>query len=130
MTYAVDREHYSIDFDPARHFVKVVRRGFWTVAVFDEYVRELRSILELVQIRQKDFVGLIDIRDQGVQTAEVAQCFQRLIADDSIQPVRVAVLTTKALSKLQAERVGRTTQRVFTTEKEALAWLFPKEPDT
>lgn len=126
----IEREHYSILFEPTRRLVRITRRGLWTVEIFGQYDGELRSLLELVQLRTREFLGLIDIRDQGVQTREVAQRFEKLIAEDLLQPVRVAVLTTKALAKLQAERVGRTTQRVFTSENEALDWLFGGADET
>lgn len=126
----VNREYYSISFEPARRFMRVTRRGLWTIGVFRQYERELRSMLHLVQLRDREFLGLVDLREQGVQTREVAQCFEALIAQDPLQPVRVAVLTTKALSKLQVERVGRTTQKVFTSELEALSWLFCSDDET
>ncbi len=120
----VRHERYTIGFEPDLRLVTVARRGLWTVETFESYERDLRRILAGVQAMSRDFLGLIDLRAQTVQTREVAERFRGLIAEDRLQPVRVAVVTMGALAKLQAGRVGRTTQRVFTDKESARAWLL------
>ena len=124
MSFEKHTDHYSIVVDHVLNLLHITRRGHWTIGIFDEYEQELRKQLPHLMRNPDGYVSLVDVREQPIQSQDVASRFERLVADNTIAPAKVAIIATQALARLQARRLSRANQQIFTSEEEARLWLL------
>ncbi|MDB5577578.1 MAG: hypothetical protein JWR80_2754 [Bradyrhizobium sp.] len=116
---------YEIVIDSTRRHIKITVTGFVTMADFDAFEGSLSQIMTRLGWSAGSYTGLIDNRRHDVAQQELVGRIQQFLKSPILQPVRLAVLSGSMLSKLQSKRLDPQNQ-VFTTEAEAIAWLFPK----
>ena len=103
-------------------------RGYWTVETLGSFNDALDDLL----VRHRTGAGaarqlklLVDAREQDVQSREVIDALRQRAGSRGGTDVRVAVVVSGMLRKLQAERVAPNANRaVFLDEGAARQWLL------
>jgi len=116
---------YTIDVQNDPPLLRVAMRGFWTMDTFNAYVRDCGAAMHKLIARHGRFDMLSECNDYPIQGPDVSAAFERLkdMGDQTAQN-RIAVVTSSALGRLQAERlIGNQHSRVFGSEAAALEWL-------
>jgi hypothetical protein len=122
---------YEIRLDKPLKYAHIVVHDFWDDDSMTRYERDVRrTYLELKQLGGTTKL-LVDHRGSPVQAAKYAERAVRMVARLShLRPERVAILVTEMLVKIQVARAlapDRATREIFTSEDEAMAWLFGNE---
>lgn len=116
---------FSISMDPARKFVRIIMRSFWTIADQERFAAILRAMLRTFG-RQGCQIGtqvtLIDLRDFPAQSTDVLSRLAQMTADRSIGSRRIAILLSSQLLKMQARRTAPD-YSLFEDEAAAMVWL-------
>lgn len=123
------RQTYSIATDASRQLIRLTFVGQWEPAMVGAYRRDLDHALAAMLAeggRPGSYHTLVDLREQAVQSRETAADFQAIIAAYSPLSRRTAILMSgSALHRMQIMRIsGDAGRAFFTTEEEAMAWLF------
>jgi hypothetical protein len=93
-----------------------------------------RSELEAVRSMGScsgEFVLLVETKGNVVQSKDVMDAFQRLIAHSPVKAKRIAIVRAGALSSMQTRRIAKAREAVdvFDTVQEAEVWLFSESAD-
>lgn len=117
--------HYTVKVQNDPPLIRVVMRGFWTMETFEAYMRDCGAAMQKLVARHGRFDTLGDCNDFPIQGPEVSAAFEHLKAmSDKTPQNRIAIVTSRALGRMQAERlVGNAHSRIFATEAAALEWL-------
>lgn len=120
---------YTIVTDPARQMVRLRLVGHWDRRTVDAYREDVgRAMAKMAADggRSGEYLLLIDVREQGVQSQEVASACQAIVAAYSPMVRRSALLTSpSALHQLQSRRIsGQVGRGCFRDEEEAIAFLL------
>ena len=122
-------EFFKTHVDPRQSLVRLSLSGQWTVEIVDDYAMAaeaaFRQLTETGTPLRK-CKALIDLRQHGVQSREVAERIQGWIRLALSDGARHAVLVSdSALHRMQAQRVGALLgARFFSDEAQALDWLL------
>lgn len=120
---------YVIRVDVQRRLVTLKLLGFWTVETYDEYTRALKTLAvkgKAAGRSLEEYRVLVDLREHGLQSKEVAACIEQGLADGATRRHPHAVLVSpSALHKAQAQRIGaHIAPGFFTDEAVAMQWLM------
>jgi len=117
---------FAIETDPDRNLLAITMRDFWTTQIMAEYNGAVRKAIAELRRGGGMIHVLIDMRDFGIQSAEIAEGHaDNLRAVARVGDARVALVMQSALSKLQAARVAHDTgHATFASTDAALAWLY------
>jgi serine/threonine-protein kinase len=121
-----DRAGFRIAPDMRTRVVEIERWGLWTVPLAAEFKRELLEVCE--QMKGAPWAGLSFASRHPPQSPEVQQYQSDTMAvAKSFGLVRAAMVADSALSAMMVRRLTQQSQmdvaRVFTSEREARAWL-------
>ncbi|MBO9576257.1 MAG: hypothetical protein J7494_11005 [Sphingobium sp.] len=116
---------YTIEVQNDPPLLRVSLSGFWTMDIFNAYMRDCGTAIGALVARHGRFDTLGDCTDFQIQGPEVSAAFEHLKAKSDKTPQnRIALYSAKALSRMQAERtVGNAHSKVFSSEAAALKWL-------
>lgn len=125
---------YSFVYDAPRDLLTVVVEGFWSMEIFKTYDAEFRAQMAHAKVLGGNCRILHDQARFDVQSQPVSEAFSKMICSSFLteHTGKVAVVTSKTLEKMQAERTiiraGSTTDpdilRFFITMEDAMSWLF------
>lgn len=120
---------YKIEVDAPRNHLRLTCSGFMDFDMLASLQRELDAAFTQLATaggQPGSHLTLIDLRDQGVQSLEIATRLQAIAARFTPLSRRVALLMPDSvLYKLQIKRgVSGDTHLYFHDEQEALRWLF------
>lgn len=117
---------FVFELEPARHLLRVTKRGFWDMATLAAFTDAFRAALRRMKLEGGCRYCLVDASAFAVQSADVMQGLQALV--DSFAPdcpARMAGITGSKLGALQAcHGLPHAHRRIFMTRQEAEAWLF------
>jgi hypothetical protein len=116
---------YSIIVDKVRRRLRLKLFGQWDISTVEAFERELELTLERQGWGRGDYDCLVDLREQGIQTQEVAERGGRVTAGGGARSPRYsAMIVDGALKRLQVGRVVTDyDKKFFTSEEEAVSWL-------
>lgn len=116
---------YTIEVQTDPPLLRVAMRGFWTMDTFNAYMRDCGAAMQQLVTRHGRFDTLGDCNDFPIQGPDVSAAFEHLKEMSAKTPQnRIAIVTSSALSRLQAERlVGNAHSRIFGSQAAALEWL-------
>lgn len=122
------QEHYRLDHDTARRFLRLKLIGVWDEAVVAALIREVTALLNRIN-RSGPAVAngrlLIDLTDYPVQPKSITDQLAALLPAFGTLASRVAVVrSASALQNMQADRLlagGKA--HFFASGAEAIAWL-------
>ncbi len=117
---------YKVTVDLERGYFEVTTHGFWTLDTMAGFTRELERAVRRIRATGRTPVSLCDLSNAMVQSQEVVAAFVQMMESPAVRSGRVAVYTSGALTKLQAERANQDHDefRFFTDKDEARAWLL------
>ena len=120
---------YTIHTDPRRQLVHLRLAGQWDQTTLADYRRDLATAMHALSARggkPGDYLILIDLRAQGVQTKEVAAEHQAIIVEYvPLARRRAVVMSESALHAMQVRRISPTANvNIFHADDEALDWLL------
>lgn len=116
---------YTITVDKGRRRLRLKMTGQWNITTVERFERDLEKTLKQNGWGRGDYDCMVDLREQGVQSPEVAERGGRVTASERARAPRYsAMIVDGALKRLQIGRVVTGYDRkFFTSEEEALAWL-------
>ena len=115
---------FEIKTNPVRKLVVIKLRGMLTKADVAELYRQERDAIAAMSCALGEHLALVDLTDCPLQLQEVVNAFEREIGS-SAKARRLAMVTGKALAKMQARRImKRDGAAIFETIEQAEAWLF------
>lgn len=116
---------YSIRFDAQSRILELRLEDFWSSATLARFAAELLVRATALRVRHGGFAILSDSSRFPVQSPEVAQGFERLMARGTKSHTGpTAIVVASVLNKMQAERSLKAPRvRVFLDADEAKQWL-------
>lgn len=122
---------FVISVDPTRNLLRITLGGFFER---DEFVRFKAALLDAhrqLPCRANTHRALTDIRDMKIQSQEMVQAFQQLLAAPEHQAARTGFIVASSLARTQLVRaVDKREVRYFQNADEAEAWILAEEIDT
>lgn len=121
---------YEIETFDDSPLLRIVMRGYWTMATFGDFMRDCGEAIQRLMARYGRFDMLSYCDDFAIQGPDVSAAFEQLKQQAAETPQnRLAIVTSKALGRMQAERLlGNSHSKIFSTEAAALAWLASPSP--
>jgi hypothetical protein len=123
-----EKGHLALDNDEARNLIRVVGRGRWSLAYFDQHIRSVEEAVRHAR-HQHGFVRLLmDLRGATVQTREVSERMTE-VRRTLYKPLdRLGLVLSVGVMKLQIEDEPRQAITAYFTEPEsAEAWLLAED---
>lgn len=115
---------YEISLDTEHKLLRLKLNGMWEVETLKRFEGERRMRLQLAGWKSGEFDCLVDLREHGVQTKEVAAGGQEIHQAVDLRPRKLAIIVAGAIKKMQVSRtIEGTLEQVFDDEHEALRWL-------
>jgi hypothetical protein len=118
------RGELTISLDPATNLIRVVGRGFWSLAYVSNHLREFEKVLFQARRSDRPSRTLVDLREAPVQAPDVAACLHSAVSRMYRPPERAAIVVASSLVKIQMKRgFNPETHAVFLSLKAAELWL-------
>ena len=116
---------YSIRFDADTHILHLRLEGFWSEQTLAAFTAELLRTITALRAQHRRYAVLSDSRQFGIQSPEVSQGFERIMAHGATaNPSPTAIVVAGVLNKMQVERTMKSDRlRAFLNEADARAWL-------
>lgn len=112
---------------PDRRLMRIAMRGFWTEATIAEYdvaVQDAALAMARAGCPRTEILAFVDARELDAQAQPLIANYQSRFSAPDRQPRRIATVVSKALVRMQAQRVAFANQQIFTDEREAMDWLL------
>jgi len=121
----LERSMYEISFDAETRILTLRNSGVWDLAEAERYREELVATLQKLRPRYPRLSVLSDSRELSILSKDVAAAAAAFMDAEIMRPTgRTAVLVSRMLNKLQADRIADDPLvKVFLDEGEARAWL-------
>jgi hypothetical protein len=121
---------FSIHVDPERDLVRIRMGGFFRQADIADFLEKRRLAHQALRCAPNDHVTLTDIREMSIQSHDVVDAFQALLAGSEYRSRRLAFVVGYTLARAQAIRALETrSARWFENPVEAEAWLLADEAE-
>lgn len=116
---------FTVSIDEKAGILHLKLIGFWTPDTVRDFAAALIPAVERLRRRHPSYSVLSDSTEFPVQSPEVGEGFERLMAGGASRTGgRTAIIVASMLNKFQAQRVFRAPNiRIFLDRDEALAWL-------
>ena len=96
-----------------------------TIRKYKEAITAAVTALFEAGCKPGQLVALVDTREAGAQSQDVVAAYQKELGSSSgLAPRKLVTLVSSHLLKRQVERIAIPNQRLFTDERDALAWLL------
>ena len=120
---------YLIETDPRKNYMRLTFSGHLDHATLDGFEQEMAVAFARMPSkggRRGDCLFLADLRESGVQSRDITERLQAIIAHYGSLTRRIAMLMSgSALEMMQAKRVaGSDRTAFFRSDDDAGAWLF------
>ena len=117
---------FSFSYDPGRVLLTVVQKGYWSMAVFQDFERSFLLQHDRIRLSRKNYRVFADCREYPVQSTEIGEAFGKLfmkLMDEN--KGHYAIIAASTLNKIQAKRaIPQPNVQVFSDTEEAMEWLF------
>jgi hypothetical protein len=119
------KAEFSFEIDPPRGLVRIRMAGFFRPADIADFVEARRAAHEALGCARNAHLTLNDIRAMDIQSHDVVDAFQEMLAAPEYRSRRLAFVVANTLARSQAIRAVESREaRWFTDPAEAEAWLF------
>jgi hypothetical protein len=116
---------YSIDVDVARSLVRITLKGFFTPESIGSFLAERKAAHARLACGPNQHCTITDVREMKIQSQDMVEAFQRMLADPAYVSRRLAFVTAPTLARTQLLRaIGSRGARVFDTHAAAEAWVL------
>lgn len=119
----------TVSTEPHRKLVRARMGGLLTVEEVMDFSRREQDAARAMGLGSGEFVLLVDVAEDVVQTQEVMKTFFDLMQNSPLKARRIASVRKGALNRLQSRRLRdvRSNVEVFDDTASAEAWLFEME---
>lgn len=119
----------TVSAEPHRKLIRARMGGILTVQEVMDFSRQEQDAVRAMGLGSGEFVLLVDVAEDAVQTQEVMKAFMDLIQNSTFKARRIASVRKGALNRLQSRRLRdvRSNVEVFDDTASAEAWLFEIE---
>ncbi len=115
---------FRIDVEPERDLVRIWMSGFFTHEDIAAFLAARAQAHGELRCAPNQHVTLTDLRGMKIQSREMVDAFQQMLADPAYRSRRLAFVAESTLARSQLGRaLGSRVARVFETMAEAESWL-------
>ena len=124
------KAEFSFEVDPERDLVRIRMAGFFRQADIAGFLEARRAAHAKLRCGPNAHLTLNDIRGMDIQSQDIVDAFQEMLAAPEFRSRRLAFIVANTLARAQAIRALESrTARWFTDPSEAEAWLFSPAPE-
>jgi hypothetical protein len=124
------KAEFSFKVEPARNLVRIRMAGFFRQADIAAFLEARRVAHQKLRCPPNAHVTLNDIRGMDIQSHDIVDAFQAMLAAPEYRSRRLAFVVGYTLARAQAIRALESrSARWFSDPAEAEAWLLADEPD-
>lgn len=117
---------FTITTTPALNLVTITMGGFFAQADINAFEHARNVAHRELRCGPNQHITLVDMREMLIQSQEAIVGFQRVLNNHATKSKRIAIVTSKTLSRMQVERAAeRRDVQYFSGEPaEAKEWLL------
>jgi len=124
------KAEFSFKVEPARDLVRIRMAGFFRPADIAAFLEARRVAHRKLRCPPNAHVTLTDIRGMDIQSQDIVDAFQAMLAAPEYRSRRLAFVVGYTLARAQAIRALESrAARWFNDPAEAEAWLLAEEPE-
>ena len=121
---------FSFEVDPERDLVRISMGGFFRPADIAAFVEARRVAHQALRCGPNQHLTINDIRQMSIQSQDVVDAFQAMLAAPDYRSRRLAFVVGYTLARAQVIRALESrTARCFEDPAEAEAWLLADEEE-
>ena len=121
---------FSIEVDPERDLVRIRMGGFFRRDDIAKFVDARRVAHQGLRCGPNAHLTINDLRDMSIQSQEMVDAFQEMLAAPEYRSRRLAFVVGYTLARSQAIRaLERREARWFDDPAKAEAWLFAEDAE-
>ena len=121
---------YSFEVDPERDLVRIRMGGFFRHADIAGFLEARRLAHQQLRCAPNAHVTVNDIREMSIQSQDIVDAFQEMLAASEYRSRRLAFVVGYTLARAQAIRALESrSARWFETPGQAEAWLLADEEE-
>lgn len=114
----------SVRFDVATGRVFTRGSGFWSHRQVSAFFADWKTIISRIHLARQSLSALVDMRESGVQRADVAELIATVTTDLYREGDAIAMVVPNSLAKIQMRRVLDTRyHQFFLSQPAAETWL-------
>jgi hypothetical protein len=123
---------FSIDVDPARHFVRIRMSGFYKTDDIARFIAARELTLGQLTCGPNEHLTLVDIREMVIQSQEAVAGFGKVIHDPRHMSKRLAIVVSRSLARMQIQRAAAGRDVHYFTDDAGAAeqWLIDGDAST
>jgi hypothetical protein len=119
---------FSFEVDAERSLVRIRMIGFFRQADIADFLEARRVAHEKLRCAPNDHVTINDIREMSIQSQDIVDAFQEMLAASEYRSRRLALVVGYTLARAQAVRALETrSARWFEDPEQAEAWVMAGE---
>ena len=124
------KAEFSIEVDPHRDLVRIRMGGFFRQSDIADFLEARRVAHQALTCAPNEHVTLNDIRRMDIQSHDIVDAFQQMLAAPEYRSRRLAFIVANTLARSQAIRALESRDaRWFEDPSRAEAWLFAEDQD-
>jgi hypothetical protein len=124
------KAEFSFEVEPARNLVRIRMAGFFRRADIAAFLEARRVAHQKLRCPPNAHVTLNDIRGMDIQSHDIVDAFQAMLAAPEYRSRRLAFVVGYTLARAQAIRALESrSARWFTDPIQAEAWLMSAPPE-
>ena len=121
---------FSFEVDPERDLVRIRMAGFFRAADIADFLEARRAAHAKLRCGPNAHLTLNDIRGMDIQSSDIVDAFQEMLAAPEYRSRRLAFIVANTLARAQAIRALESrAARWFTDPSEAETWLLSGPPE-
>ena len=120
---------YGLRSAPASGVLHIRISGFWERETIDSFAKAMHAAIAALGRPPGEHLISCDVTAAAIQSQEIVDAFQILIVQGPTRARKLALFTSRVLSRMQARRIVgvRDQIAVFEDEATALRWLLEDE---
>ncbi|MHA6722134.1 hypothetical protein [Sphingomonas sp. RS2018] len=121
---------FSIEVDGLRSLIRMSLSGFFDASTIDRFLAARAAAHAQLTCPPNTHCTITDVRGMAIQTQDMVQTFQQMLADPGYRSRRLAFVTAPTLARPQLLRaIGSRGARVFDDYAKAEAWVLSPADD-
>ena len=117
---------FDVTADPEHRLLRCRLSGSWMLTTVTEYRDAIGMAAERLfaaGVKRSQINVLLDAREFKPQAQDVVAYYQEQFNGSDMAVNKVATVASNPIFRIQAKRVGVEEQRLFESERDALAWF-------
>lgn len=115
---------YEFTADPPNRLLRLVVKGFWTIAAAEGFEQDYRRALQSLHGWPCSYRMIVDASIFDIPPQDLTARFRQIATDPTLKARYAAVITHSALLKMQMARSYDDSIRTFSSDEDAVKWLM------